>query len=217
MSYDEALKILDLKPGFNEDDLRKSYRRKMREWHPDICKSSNAEEMSKKINEAKEILSNSKKSTGNVNNNYNYSYYSENFEELNTKRMEYIYKIMDIYAGADMIGIDGESSNSVMFKILFERAHALGDLVSCHTIDDLDNIYTYYYNRIYILLKAYIEYFCGETGMDLTYVDYYKCIVDGKYEITINRNIYEVYCDLVKAKSKRNIFKKIYYKVAEYM
>ena len=215
MTYDEALRLLDLNNGFSEEDLKKNYKRKMREWHPDICNKPNAEAMAKKINEAKEILSSQKKSTGYVK--YDYYYYSENLEMLKAKKMEYINKIEDIFVGVDNIGIDGEASNFAMFKVLFQREYAISELAHCRRIDDLDNIYSYYYNKIYSFFRIYIEYFCSETGMDLSFIDPFNCIVDGKYNINLNRNIYNVYCDLALAKSKRNIFRKVFHKVAEYI
>lgn len=56
MTREEALKILDLDANYTEEQLRTNYKKKMRIWHPDISKEKNAEEMAKKINEAKAIL-----------------------------------------------------------------------------------------------------------------------------------------------------------------
>ena len=56
MTRKEALKILELDDNFTEEELRINYKKQMRKWHPDICESENAEEMAKKINEARTIL-----------------------------------------------------------------------------------------------------------------------------------------------------------------
>lgn len=61
MSFDEALKLLNLKYNYTEEELKKAYRDKIRKYHPDLASKENkqyAEEMSKKINEAHEILKN---------------------------------------------------------------------------------------------------------------------------------------------------------------
>ena len=69
MTYNEALQLLELKSGFTKEELNKNYKRLMRRWHPDICNATNAEEMMKKLNEAKEILS--EKNNNNDNNENN--------------------------------------------------------------------------------------------------------------------------------------------------
>ena len=38
--------------------------------------------------------------------------------------------------------------------------------------------------------------------MMLDFISTYDCIVDGKYSININKNLYDVYCDFEFAKSK---------------
>jgi len=54
----EALKILEIEKPIHEVDeklINKQYKRLARKYHPDINKDDNAEEMFKKINEAKEV------------------------------------------------------------------------------------------------------------------------------------------------------------------
>lgn len=46
------LKILGLSPGFTMEQLKKAYRRLVMQWHPDICKKENAEEMFIRIHAA---------------------------------------------------------------------------------------------------------------------------------------------------------------------
>lgn len=61
MTISVARGLLRLKPDFTREELKKAYRRAIRECHPDIVKDSSkkalAEEKSKKINIAYEILS----------------------------------------------------------------------------------------------------------------------------------------------------------------
>jgi hypothetical protein len=49
-------KILDLQPGCSVEELKKAYRKKAREYHPDINHSNNAKDMFIKITEAYEFL-----------------------------------------------------------------------------------------------------------------------------------------------------------------
>ncbi|HUV42759.1 MAG TPA: DnaJ C-terminal domain-containing protein [Patescibacteria group bacterium] len=53
--------ILDVSKNASKDEIRKAYRKKALEWHPDRNKSSSANEKFKEINEAYEILSDPKK------------------------------------------------------------------------------------------------------------------------------------------------------------
>ncbi len=64
--HDEAyyLLVLDLPTDFDEAALKKAYRKKAKEWHPDRNKNDvNAEEKLKLINEAYEFLGSKVKST----------------------------------------------------------------------------------------------------------------------------------------------------------
>lgn len=58
MTYDKALQVLELSSGFSEEELKKSYRRKARLWHPDVNKSPEADEKFKEVHEAYEVLKN---------------------------------------------------------------------------------------------------------------------------------------------------------------
>jgi DnaJ-class molecular chaperone len=53
--------ILGVSKNASKDEIRKAYRKKALEWHPDRNKSSQANEKFKEINEAYEVLSNPKK------------------------------------------------------------------------------------------------------------------------------------------------------------
>ena len=62
MKKSEALRILGLSEGYSEDDIKKAHRQKIRENHPDqftdAKKKSDAEEKTKLINEARDVLVN---------------------------------------------------------------------------------------------------------------------------------------------------------------
>lgn len=53
--------ILGVQKNATIDEIKKAYRIKAKEWHPDICKKENAEEMFKQINQAFKILRNEEK------------------------------------------------------------------------------------------------------------------------------------------------------------
>ena len=49
--------VLGARHDANSEELRTAFRRMARQWHPDLCRESGAEEMFKKINHANSILS----------------------------------------------------------------------------------------------------------------------------------------------------------------
>lgn len=53
--------ILGIEKNASIEEIKKAYRQKAKEWHPDICKKDNAEEMFKQINQAFKILKNEEK------------------------------------------------------------------------------------------------------------------------------------------------------------
>ncbi len=50
--------VLGISRSASADDIRKAYRRLARQYHPDVNKDANAEDMFKEVNEAHEVLSN---------------------------------------------------------------------------------------------------------------------------------------------------------------
>ena len=88
-SKKDYLSILGLTYEFDENELKKAFRREARKWHPDLNKNDiNAEERFKLINEAYEFLSDPKKrnsiSESNIPNNHenlNYKTGFPNFED----------------------------------------------------------------------------------------------------------------------------------------
>ena len=61
-SKKDYLSILGLSSDFDENELKRAFRREARKWHPDLNKNDlNAEERFKLINEAYEFLRNSEK------------------------------------------------------------------------------------------------------------------------------------------------------------
>ena len=55
ISFKEALNILNLNYGYNEENLKTAYKNKSKIWHPDLGRDPSGE-MMKKINMARDIL-----------------------------------------------------------------------------------------------------------------------------------------------------------------
>lgn len=85
MTYNEALKLLNLENGYDNNSLKKVYRMMLRKYHPDFYEQSSKEakmkalEMTKKLNEAYEILS---KAQPKYNNYYEYEFNKTKKETL---------------------------------------------------------------------------------------------------------------------------------------
>ena len=61
MEYKDYYKILGISKTADKDEIRKSYRKLARKYHPDVSKESNAEARFKEVNEAYEVLSDTAK------------------------------------------------------------------------------------------------------------------------------------------------------------
>ncbi|AZQ84866.1 J domain-containing protein [Colwellia sp. Arc7-635] len=56
MNYKDYYKIMDVDKAASQDDIKKSYRKLARKFHPDVSKEKDAESRFKDINEAYEVL-----------------------------------------------------------------------------------------------------------------------------------------------------------------
>jgi curved DNA-binding protein len=61
MEYKDYYKILGVERDTSQADLKKSYRKLARKYHPDVSKEPNAEERFKEVNEAYEVLGDEEK------------------------------------------------------------------------------------------------------------------------------------------------------------
>jgi curved DNA-binding protein len=61
MEYKDYYKVLGVERDISQADLKKTYRKLARKYHPDVSKEVNAEERFKDVNEAYEVLGNAKK------------------------------------------------------------------------------------------------------------------------------------------------------------
>ncbi len=61
MEYKDYYKVLGVDRDIDQADLKKTYRKLARKYHPDVSKEANAEERFKDVNEAYEVLGDAKK------------------------------------------------------------------------------------------------------------------------------------------------------------
>ena len=61
MEFKDYYKILELTPEASQDDIRKSYRKLARKYHPDVSKEKDAEVRMREINEANDVLRDAEK------------------------------------------------------------------------------------------------------------------------------------------------------------
>ena len=210
MTYNEALQLLELKPGFTKEELNRNYKRLMRKWHPDICNATNAEEMAKKLNEAKEILS---EKNNNRDNFYNENVYYNNDPKLKIKKEEYVNKIRSIFKNVDKINVNGESSNLFILEILFMQLQAIIDINNAEDMESLENNYCYYEDYFRRMLKKYILLYCLEESMYFENLDKYICIIEDENIIIENKNIYEIHEEIEKINNKRSFMKRAIIKI----
>lgn len=63
MEFKDYYQILNVEPTASDEEIKKSYRRLARKYHPDVSKEKGAEEKFKAINEAYEVLKDKEKRT----------------------------------------------------------------------------------------------------------------------------------------------------------
>lgn len=210
MTYNEALQLLELKPGFTKEELNKNYKRLMRKWHPDICNVSNAEEMAKKLNEAKEILS---EKNNNNDNFHNENVCYNNDPKLKIKKEEYVNKIRSIFKNVDKIKINGESTNLFILEILFMQLQAILDINNSQNMETLENNYCYYDDFFRRMLKKYILLYCLEESMYFENLDKYICMIEDESINIENKDIYEIHEEIERINKKRSFMKRAINKI----
>ena len=206
MDYNEALYVLGLQKGFTLSELNKKYKLLIRKWHPDICDDPRAIQMSQRINLARDIL---------LNNNHDSKSYSYDNRDIGLINLinDYLNKINILFKDVDLVGIDGSSSNAVIFRIFLESMEAEMYFKKCRNNHDAENTYLKFMENYCNLVKKYISYYCIENGLSCDFIDPFNCILQNKYTINYKQSIFNVYSNLEDIKSKIGIFKRTFYKV----
>ncbi|RKZ81032.1 MAG: J domain-containing protein, partial [Gammaproteobacteria bacterium] len=61
MEYKDYYQVLGVTKNTSQDEIKRSYRKLARKYHPDVSSESNAEERFKEVGEAYEVLKNPEK------------------------------------------------------------------------------------------------------------------------------------------------------------
>ena len=188
MNFEKALSILGLTRDFTEEDLKKSYRRLAKKYHPDkFTDDKEKEEATKKmaeINSAKNYLDKhledrktgnwrTSSSTYSTNNN---SYKSEEYEKLK-KEKDAFYKelVKEINEIKSILNNNDELLTEVKEKLIREFNIFIKMLNSVKTISELSNLKAQLNICIMIILGDYSIEYCK------------------KYDIKINQTKLESY------------------------
>ena len=204
MSINEAMNILGLKKGFSIDELNKSYKSQMMKWHPDICKEEKSEEMTKKINEARDVLKNYYfRKDNNTRQNVQYNYQKSSVD-LELKKSKYINNLSYLLDGIDKIIID-EKYSSRLVNLLVNAKDCLS---GCMTSEILDKMYLIFKNGMLKIIGTYVLDYCYTNLLDCTYLDSSIFLVDKKHIIDVNDSIGNIYFKLQNISNSKNFLKK---------
>ena len=198
MTLQEALHILNLNINYTEEELRKSYRSLIIKYHPDKHpenKKTYAENKTKQINEAKEILEKALKNnnTQNTYNNnksnktYNNSnYHTQTNQQNNTQEFLNLLKKAKNFVVEEYNTINSIDSNDLIFmKHKYNLTNILDIFLSKLTI----------INDITILKREY-QSFLDKYNVKLQryYIDFSNSVYTGKDD-----NMWGIhYCDTLK-------------------
>jgi curved DNA-binding protein len=121
MEYKDYYKLLGVSKTATVDEIKKSYRKLARKYHPDVSKEPNAEEKFKEVKEAYEVLKDPKKREA-------YDTMGKNWQEGQNFRPPPGWEYQQSAGGAE--GFGGEAGFSDFFEALFGRgargAHGFG-------------------------------------------------------------------------------------------
>ena len=186
MNLEKALSILGLSRTYTEEDLKRTYRKLIAKYHPDLYESKSenekkfAEEKTKDINTAKELLekrlkdktstnfrsttrSNYKTSSNAANQRYQtYTYMSE----LRKRKMELRKEIVDIL---DEINNIADNNDELLKHIKNQLQTSLGlfkniiDIVN--SVSELSDMQSKIYTKIINILNNYAKDYCKKHNI----------------------------------------------------
>lgn len=198
LSYYECLETLKLKDGFTEKELRSSYIKLQKKYHPDmnIGKSEEeqkkAEEEVKKINEAYEILTD-KHINGNSKSQYDHTdRMNEEYKIKVLRKMESYLKDIDEVSN-NLLNLDFSLMSLVKYRTIITWF--------CYSKTEIDIFYNKFINDIkeinrYIKEELFNSYFVSDVDMIGININYDKPI----------KSFYEDIMKLCNKYGKKNHF-----------
>ena len=208
MDYYEALNLLEIKDGYDEDTLKKAYRRKAKQYHPDttsIKDEDYAEEMMQKINQAHDTLLNQLKNKNSAYSNYNYKRENQSQNKKNNAtfiaRMK---KDLEKYLPVKYIELLNEEPYASYLTIIKNIINDFSKMSLYLDIMITEFFYNYKKNMIISVIEDFIDLFCKLNNIPNKFI--------------INISIFsfdEIYEKLLKVKSKYDIEKTLKNKIEE--
>lgn len=193
MTIEEALNILNLNKNYTEEELKKTYRTLIIKYHPDKNpenKKQYAENKSKQINEAKDILEKNLKNKNTSNNNrpnyHTYRNQSNSNQTYNNLEFLNLLKKARNFVIEEYNTINSIDSND---KIFMKHKYNLADI-----LDRFLAILTIINNE-YDLKKEYQSFF-DKYNIELQryYIDFSNSVYTGE-----DNNMWTIhYCDTLK-------------------
>ena len=146
MKVQKAFKVLGLKPGATKNDIRKAFKRKARETHPDMNGKPGAEDKFKVIGEAYEILNGGKtKDTFRINSQ---PYNATMVDAANATKEEvdelFMGREWNILRGCITINPDFEVQKHAIDyfaseKRFYDLFGVVGEVLRCYNLERIDN------------------------------------------------------------------------------
>lgn len=154
MNLHEAKRIFGLSDSYTKDDVNRVYKNLMNEWHPDVNKSESAENKTKQINEAKEVLLKELNHSNTRNISYNSST-TKNYTQVNAY-VEMLKRRVESFSINDFTMDD--------LFITFRKINALIEEFSRSTAAD-NQYFNIYSHKMDVLLAEFAKNFCSTYGL----------------------------------------------------
>lgn len=154
MNLYEAKRIFGLSDSYTKDDVNRVYKNLMKEWHPDVNKSESAENKTKQINEAKEVLLKELNHSNTRNTSYNSST-TKNYTQVNAY-VEMLKRRVESFSINDFTMDD--------LFITFRKINALIEEFSRSTAAD-NQYFNIYSHKMDVLFAEFAKNFCSTYGL----------------------------------------------------
>ena len=203
MTLEEALYILNLNKNYTEEELKKEYKSLIVKYHPDKnpeSKKTYAENKSKQINEAKDILEKNLK-----NKNTSHTYNKTNYHTQENQQNNNLEFLNLLKKARKFILEEYNTINSISYndKIFMKHKSNLTNILD----NFLEKITTI--NDIAVLKKEYKSFF-NRYNLELQryYIDFSNSVYTGE-----DNNMWTIhYCDTLK-QIRATMISSIYYEL----